>query len=49
MLDFDEVRLLLSVKKTKQLLRDFEGLKFKKLKQLEGLRVGQVDNERVVF
>ena len=35
--------------KTKQFLRDFEGSKFKKFKQLEGLRMVQVDNESAVF
>ena len=36
----NEVGLLLSVKKPKQLLRDVEGCKFKKFKQFEDWGIG---------
>ena len=49
MSDFEWSWPLLSVKKTKQFLRDFEGSKFKKFKQFEGSRMGQVDYESAVF
>ena len=45
----NEVGPLLSIKKIKQLLRYFEGWKFKKFKQFEGWGMGQVTHKSVVF